>query len=80
MALVGINRFPLNKTLLTAYADVGIEYYRRTSSYEYFDEAIEMLKTAEDRLGDPDVARIIARLVRRVQGQPYESGADEAID
>jgi hypothetical protein len=39
-----------------------------------------MLKTAEDRLSDPDVARIIARLVRRVQGQPYESGADEAVD
>jgi hypothetical protein len=80
MALVGINRFPLNKTLLTAFADVGIEYYRRTSSYAYFDEAIEMLRTAEDRLGDPDVARIIAGLVRRVQGQSYESSGDEGVD
>jgi hypothetical protein len=80
MALIGINRFPLNKTLLTAYAEVGIEYYRRTSSYAYFDHAIEMLKAAEERLGDPDVARIIGRLVRRVQGQPYESATDDIVE
>lgn len=80
MALLGINRFPLNKTLLTAYADVGVEYYRRTSSYVYFDEAIEMLKSAEECLGDPDLSRIIGKYVRRIQGQAYESGTDEDVD
>ncbi|WFU53617.1 SIR2 family protein [Bradyrhizobium pachyrhizi] len=80
MALLGISRFPLNKTLLTAYADVGVEYYRRTSSYAYFDEAIEMLKNAEERLGDPDVSRIISRYVRRIQGQVSESSMDEDDD
>jgi hypothetical protein len=80
MALVGINRFPLNKTLLTAYADVGVEYYRRTSSYVYFDEAIEMLESAEERLGDPDISRIVGRFVRRIQGQAYERSADENVD
>jgi len=28
---------------------------------------------AEEKLGDPDVSKIIARLTRRIQGQPYEA-------
>jgi hypothetical protein len=71
MALAGIGRFPLNKTLLSAYAEVGVEYYRRSGSYDYFDHAMEFLKDAEKRLGDPDIVRIINRYVRRVQGQPH---------
>jgi SIR2-like domain len=77
VALVGIVRFPLNKTLLAAYAEVGVEYYRRTGSYEYFDHAIKLLRDAEEGLGDPDVARIINRYVRRIQGQPFESSDEE---
>ncbi len=72
MALLAISRFPLNKTLLAAYAEVGVEFYRLTRSYECFDHAIELLKEAEAKLGDPDVARIVNRYVRRVQGQPYD--------
>ena len=77
MALVGISRFPLNKTLLAAYAEVGVEVYRLAGSYEYFDHAINLLKEAEVKLGDPDVARIVNRFVRRIQGQPYDSGEED---
>ena len=62
----------MNKTLMAAYAEVGVEYYRRTGSFAYFDEAIERLKDAESRLGDPEISRTINRYVRRVQGQPYD--------
>lgn len=72
MAISAINRFPMNKTLMAAYAEVGVEYYRRTGSFAYFDEAIERLKDAESRLGDPEISRTINRYVRRVQGQPYD--------
>jgi hypothetical protein len=78
MALAGIGRFPLNKTLLAAYADVGVEYYRRARSYEYFDHAIALLKDAEKTLGDPDVGRIINRYVRRVQGESYDESDEDA--
>jgi len=44
-----------------------------TGSYSYFDEAMGKLRDAEEKLGDPDVSKIIARLTRRIQGQPYEA-------
>jgi len=78
VALIGIARFPLNKTLLSAYAEVGVEYYRRTGSYSSFDNAITLLKAAEETLGDPDVARIINRFVRRIQGQSYEASDEDS--
>jgi hypothetical protein len=73
LALVGISRFGLNKALLASYAELGLEYYRLTGSYSYFDEAMQKLRDAEEKLGDPDVSKIIARLTRRIQGQPYEA-------
>ena len=54
-------------------AELGLEYYRLTGSYSYFDEAMGKLRDAEEKLGDPDVSKIIARLTRRTQGQPYEA-------
>jgi hypothetical protein len=77
LALVGIGRFGLNKALLAAYAELGIECYRLTGSYSYFDEAMQKLRDAEEKLGDPDVSKIIARLTRRIQGQPYEAAEVE---
>jgi hypothetical protein len=72
LALLGIGRFPQNKTIMAAYGDVGVEFYRLTGSYAYFDEALACLRAAEDQLGDPDIARTINRLNRRLQGQPVE--------
>ena len=72
LALVAISRFPHNKALLAAYSDLGIVYYRRIGSYEYFDEAMNYLRIAEEALGDPDLTRMVARYTRRLQGQPFE--------
>ena len=62
LAVVGVERYPYNKNILIAYADIGVGYFRRTGSYKFFDEAINQLKLAEDRLGDPDIAATISRL------------------
>jgi hypothetical protein len=72
LALVGIGRFPYNKAPLAAYADLGIEHYRRSGSYTYFDEAMNYLRVAEEQMSDPDLSRMMARYTRRLQGQPFE--------
>jgi SIR2-like domain len=76
LALTGMNRFALNKSLLTAYAELGLEYYRIVGSYEIFDDALAKLRDAEESLGDPDVSRTISRLTRRIQGHPTEVEPD----
>ena len=54
LAVSGIERYPYNKSILAAYAEVGLEYYKRTGTYGIFDSAIEELRRAEERIGDPD--------------------------
>jgi hypothetical protein len=76
LALGGMNRFSLNKSLLAAYGELGLEYYRNAGSYVVIDDALARLRDAEDKLGDPDISRIIARLTRRLKGQPLEAEAD----
>ncbi|MGJ4890267.1 SIR2 family protein [Bradyrhizobium sp. HKCCYLRH3099] len=72
LAVAGCDRYPNNKNMLSAYADLGIEYYRRTGRYEFYDDAIKKLKLAEDRIGDPDISKIILRFERRLAGKPFE--------
>ncbi|TPJ18222.1 SIR2 family protein [Mesorhizobium sp. B2-7-2] len=72
LAVSGVERYPHNKNILSAYAELGIEYYRRTGSYQIYDEAINQLKIAEERLGDPEITAIIARYERRLAGQTVE--------
>jgi hypothetical protein len=38
----------------------------------FFDDAMTRLRQAEDKLGDPDINRIISRLQRRLQGKATE--------
>jgi hypothetical protein len=77
LALAGINRFGLHKSLLAAYAELGLEYYRITKDYGVFDDAMNRLAEAEEKLGDPDVTRTISRLTRRVHGQPVEAELEQ---
>jgi hypothetical protein len=76
LALTGIDRFALNKSLLAAYAELGLEYYRIDGTYEVFDDAMDKLREAEEKLGDPDVSRTISRLTRRIHGLPTEAEVD----
>ncbi|MEY9780556.1 SIR2 family protein [Sinorhizobium fredii] len=79
LAEVGVERYPNNKNLLTSYADVGIELYRRTGNFACYDEAIRQLRIAEDRLADPEIGRIITGYERRIASHTYES-RDEVDD
>jgi hypothetical protein len=72
LAIVGANRYPHNKLILSAYGDLGIEFYRLTGKYDYYDEAIAELKKAEAYDGDPDISSMIIRLDRRIAGHYAE--------
>jgi len=64
LAVIGAQRYPKNRSVLGAYAELGIEFLKRTGSHEVFDEAIDHLKALE-AMGDPDVSSMIARFERR---------------
>lgn len=67
-----VDRFPDNKDILRTYCDVGIEYFRQTGEMLVFDDAMEKLRLAEGRVGDPDITNIIARYERRISGIEYD--------
>ncbi|MGF7000533.1 hypothetical protein [Paraburkholderia sp. GAS32] len=69
LAIVSIARFPNHKSVLSAYCEVGIELCKLTGAYEVFDDAIAELKAAEERVGDPEISKIIARYEARVTAQ-----------
>jgi hypothetical protein len=73
LAVNSIQQFPYNKSLLTAYCDVGVEIYRRMGDYSVYDEAMSEFRAAEERIGDPDIGRLIARYESRILGQPIET-------
>lgn len=66
MAAAATQRYRMNKSILTAYCEVGLAAAHLTGSSSIFDRAIAELKEAEDRIGDPDISRLIARLEHRM--------------
>lgn len=68
LASIGVAKFPNNKSILSAYAELGLEYLRRIGSYSFFDVAMDELKAAESRLGDADITTMISRFERRAAG------------
>ena len=73
LASTGVSKFPNNKSILSAYAELGLEYLRRTGSYNFFDVAMDELKAAEARLGDADITTMISRFERRAAGSEVDS-------
>ena len=71
-AVSAVVRFPDNKAILAAYGDVGVRILRKTADYSVFDAAIKELKSAEVRVGDPDISRLISKLERQVAGQSLD--------
>lgn len=80
LAIHSIRRFPYNHRLLAAYADVGVEVYKRTGDYSVYDSAIAELKSAEERLCDPEISRLIAIYERRIMGQPIDERGDAGVE
>jgi hypothetical protein len=72
-----IERYSENKDLLRTYCDVGLTYFKMTGEMIVFDDAMERLKDAEARIGDPDIINLIARYERRISGMEYENIEDE---
>jgi hypothetical protein len=73
-----MNRFAWNKSLLAAYGELGLEYYKIVGNYSVFDDAMHRLRQAEEKLGDPDISPIISRLMRRIQGSKAEAAKSDA--
>jgi hypothetical protein len=69
LAVVAVEKFEHNKTVLSAYCEVGIELYKLTGSAATYDSAMEKLKKAESRLADPDITRMVQRFQRRITSQ-----------
>lgn len=74
-SLMAISKFSTHKLILGAFCEVGIEYYKRTADYSFYDDAMTRLKAAEAEIGDPDISVLVRRYERRMAGQ---SDVDEA--
>ncbi|AVU77714.1 SIR2 family protein [Pseudomonas rhizophila] len=74
-----IDRYKDNKDFLRTYCDVGVEIFRRAKDMSAFDDAMDRLKLAEERVGDPDITSIIIQYQRKISGYDY-SPAGESED
>lgn len=69
LAVAGTQKYPNNKNILSAYVELGIEYWRRTGKFDYFDDAIQKMKLSEEKNGDPEISKAIVRYERQVSAQ-----------
>ena len=75
LAASAVNTYQNNKTVLSAYCELGVENFKLTGSHEVFDAALDCLKKAESRLGDPDITKMIGKFQRRISVFPNGSNA-----
>src|SRR6267142_1985142 len=61
-----VRRFQNNKALLAAYCDVGVAVFLRTGERSVYDAAMMELRSAEERIGDPEISRMISRYEDRL--------------
>jgi hypothetical protein len=66
IASAAVSRYQMNKGILIAYCEVGLELAKLTGRAEVFEAAMSELKRAEDRIGDPAISVAIAHLTRRM--------------
>ena len=66
LAAIGVDRFVGNKSMLSAYCEVGIEIYKRTKNSDTFDDAMSKMKSAEEIVGDPEISSRIRSYERRM--------------
>ncbi len=75
-AVNALDRFKDNKDLLRTYCDVGVEYFKRAKEMSVFDDAMERLRQAEERVGDPDITSIIILYNRRIAGHDFSAATE----
>ncbi len=57
-----VTRFSDNKYVLNAHGQIGLEWYKLTGDLTVFDSAMDRLREAQDRVGDPEITTMINRL------------------
>lgn len=72
LAVSAMDKYKDNKDILRTYCDVGVEHFKRTGEMFVFDDAMDRLREAEKRIGDPDITNIIVKYERRISGFEYE--------
>jgi hypothetical protein len=81
MAAAAARRHRSNKAILAAYCQVGIAAAQLTGSSNIFDRAMAEMKEVEERIGDPDISRLIANLEARMQSRaPGAKPTEEVLD
>lgn len=78
LASAGIDRYTNNKYLLKTYAELGVAYYKKTGNDAIYNDAIRLLKIAEEDIADPEISQIIRRYSQRMAGS-WIAG-DEIVD
>jgi len=81
LAAAAAERYEGNKYVLGAYCEVGVHAFKLNGSHKIFDEAMDVLRKAENRLGDPDITRMVARYERRLSAHEIsivDSESEEA--
>jgi hypothetical protein len=73
-------QYQTNKTVLGAYCELGVETFKLTGSHSVYDDAMKKLKKAEERLGDPDVTKMIIKYQRRLSGQVSSKEQRSAVE
>jgi hypothetical protein len=65
LAASAASKYRNNKSILIAYCEVGIAAYKLGLGSVIFEEALLEFRHAEERIGDPEIQRAIARIERR---------------
>ncbi len=69
LAVSAVSQYAGNKAVLGAYCELGIEIFKICGDHSAYDAAMDHLRKAEVRLGDPDVTRMIVKYERRLSAQ-----------
>ncbi len=77
LAVNGCDRFSDNKDMLRIYCDVGMEIFKRTGEMTVLDQALDKVKAAEERVGDPELTNIINFYQRMVTGRQVADSNDQ---
>lgn len=72
-----VARFDLNKAVLSAFCELGLDLIRHGGKSDVFSEALEALRLAAQRTDDPDMARRVSRYTIRLEQVDGESVDDE---
>lgn len=63
-AASAVERYKNNKNVLSANCDLGVAYYKLTGGIDVLQIALKELRSAEARLGDPEISRRVRQYER----------------